>query len=267
MGQKLGVIAGAGVFPIHVCREARRSGQDCVVAGIRGEADSSLSGSEAEFQLFDVHEIENLITFFKKNQVSEAVFAGKIDHRIIFKNEGLRRLLPVMLGQRKDWTPTNLIQKAIQILAAQGIAVVDPTPYIASAFCEEGILSKTNPSPEIREDIRFGWDIAKRLADLDVGQTVIIKDKAVVAVEGMEGTDNAILRAGDLAGKGIVVVKVSRSSQDPRIDLPAVGLKTIESLMQGEGAALAIEAKKIPFFQKEEAIPLADSHGISLIAK
>jgi DUF1009 family protein len=266
MGKKLGVIAGSGAFPIHVCREAHKKGQSCVVAGIKGEAEDLVSEIGKEFQWFSAHEIGNVIDFFKKNQVSEAVFAGKIDHRIIFKNEELRKTLPVVL-EGKDRSPTSLIQAAIQILAFQGITIIDPTPYIASAFSREGVLTEANPSPETKEDILFGWDTAKKLADLDVGQTVIVKGRAVVAVEGMEGTDAAVMRAGELAGKGIVVVKVSRSRQDPRIDLPAVGLRTVESLVQAGGQTLVFEAGRIPFFQKEKAISLADSHGISLVAK
>lgn len=267
MGQKLGVIAGSGGFPIHVCREARKRGTDCVVAGIRGEAEETSYRTEERFQLFEIHEIGDLIAFFKKNQVTEAVFAGKVAHPVVYKNEKLRKILPAMLGKGKTWTPTSLILTAIQVLALAGIAIVDPTPYIASAFCSEGILSKTKPSIEAEEDVQFGWSIAKKLADFDIGQTVIVKNKAVVAVEGMEGTDQAIKRAGELAGKGIIVVKVSRSSQDPRIDLPAIGLSTVNSIVQAEGQTLVFEAQKIPFFQKEEAISLADSRGISLIAK
>jgi len=267
MGRRLGVIAGSGSFPIHICQEAHRRGEVCVVAGIKGEAENILAERVENFAWFDVHEIGNLIAFFKKNQIFEAVFAGKIDHRIIYQNEELSRTLPMLLGTGKDWTPTGLIQTAIDIFSTQGIAIKDPTPYIASAFCKEGILTEAKPSPKMEENIDFGWNIAKKIADLDIGQTVIIKGKAIVAVEGMEGTDEAIKRAGDLAGKGIVVVKVSRPSQDPRIDLPAVGLKTVKSLILAGGKALGFEAQKIPFFQKEEAIALADSQGISIIAK
>jgi DUF1009 family protein len=267
MEPRLGVIAGSGEFPVHVCQEAQEKGFLCVVAGIKGEADNILEGKVENFTWFGIHEIGNLIAFFKKNQISEAVFAGKIDHRIIYKNEDLKKILPLLLGTGKDWTPTTLIQTAIQILSAQGIAVIDPTPYIESAFCEEGILTETKPSPKMEEDILFGWDIAGKLADLEVGQTVIVKGKAIVAVEGIEGTDEAIKRAGELAGKGVVAVKVSRSSQDPRIDLPAVGLETVKSLIQAGGQGLGFEARKIPFFQKDEAISLADKHGISIIAK
>jgi len=267
MGQRLGVIAGSGEFPVHVCQEAQGMGYICVVAGIKGEADYTFAERAENFAWFDVHEIGNLVAFFKKNRVSEAVFAGKIDHRIIYRSEELRKTLPVLLGTGKNWTPAALIQTAIDIFSTQGISIKDPTPFIASAFCEEGILTETKPSPSTEEEILFGWDIAKKLADLDIGQTVIVKGRAIVAVEGMEGTDEAIKRARELAGKGTVVVKVSRSSQDPRVDLPAVGLRTVESLVQAGGLALSFEAEKIPFFQKEKAISLANAHGVSLIAK
>jgi len=267
MGRRLGVIAGSGEFPIHVCREARGKGHFCAVACIKGEADDSLPGLAGVHEWFEAHEIGNVIAFLKKNRVSEAVFAGKIDHRIIYKSEELQQILPVMLGPGKNWSPTVLIRSAIDIFSAQGIAIIDPNPYIASAFCEAGVLTSSGPSSHAEEQIRYGWDIAKKLADLDIGQTIIVKGNAIVAVEGMEGTDRAIERAGELAGQGIVAVKVSRSSQDPRIDLPAVGLRTVESLVRAGGQALGFEAKNIPVFQKKKAVALADAHGISIIAK
>jgi DUF1009 family protein len=196
MEPRLGVIAGSGEFPIYVCQEAQGKGYLCVVAGIKGEAENILERYGENFAWFDIHEIGNLIDFFKKNQVSEAVFAGKIDHRKIYKSEKLREILPLLLGTEKDWAPTSLIQTAIQIFSTQGIAIQDPTPYIASALCEEGILTEAKPSPQMEEEILFGWDIAKKLADLDIGQTVIVKGKAVVAVEGIEGTDR-VGRTGD----------------------------------------------------------------------
>ena len=261
------MIAGSGEFPIHICREAQGMGFTCVVAGIKGEAGDVLADNTENFAWFDVHEIGNLIAFFKKNQVSEALFAGKIDHRIIYRSKELSKALPLLLEGEKAWTPTALIQAAIRIFSAQGIAIKDPTPFIASAFCEKGILTEAKPSPKTEEAILFGWEVARKLADIDIGQTVVVKGKAIVAMEGMEGTDKAIRRAGELAGEGVVVVKVSRSSQDPRIDLPAVGLETVKSLVQAEGQALAFEADKIPFFQKKEAITLANVNNISIIAK
>lgn len=267
MGRRLGVIAGSGEFPVQVYKEASHLGYDCVVAGIRGEAAASLAETVDFLEWFDIQDIEKIIAFFHENEVSEAVFAGKIDHRLIYRSEGLRKILPLLLGKGKDSSPTTLIQTAIQVFSSQGITIKDPTPYIESAFCEEGVLTNTRPTADTDKDIEFGWRIAKLMADWDIGQTVVVKGKAVVAVEGMEGTDETIRRAGKLAGEGIVVIKVSRSGQDPRIDLPAVGLHSVQSLIQASGRALCFEARKVPFFQKAEAIKLADSHCVSLIAK
>ena len=116
-------------------------------------------------------------------------------------------------------------------------------------------------------DIKFGWTVARQIADLDIGQTVIVKEKAIVAVEGMEGTDETIERGGLLAGKGTTVVKVSRTHQDPRVDLPAVGLNTVQSLIDAKSAALCVEANRVAFFQREEAIALAKSNNIVILAK
>jgi DUF1009 family protein len=267
MEPRLGVIAGSGEFPRHVCREARREGYVCVVAGIKGEAEQTLEENSGNFSWFHIHEIGALIDFFKKNEITEAVFAGKIDHRVIYKSEGLSKTLPLLLGTDKDWTPTTLIQTAIHLFSSQGIEIKDPSPFIASAFCEKGILTETKPSSRMEKDVLYGWDIARKLADLDIGQTIIVKGKAIVAVEGIEGTDETILRAGVLGGKGIVVVKVSRSAQDPRIDLPAIGLETVKCLVQARARGLAFEARKIPFFQEKEAVSLADQHGVSILAK
>ena len=122
-------------------------------------------------------------------------------------------------------------------------------------------------SQAVEEDVDFGWRMAKKIAELDIGQTVIVKNKAVVAVEGMEGTDEAILRAGRIAGKDSVVVKVCRPHQDPRIDLPAIGLNTVQKLVQSGAGTLCFEAKKMPFFRKQEAVSLAEKHQISILAR
>ncbi len=267
MGRRLGVIAGSGEFPFQLLSEACSEGYDCVVAGIKGEAEPSLAGTAGVLKWFDVQDIEKLISFFRENGVSEAVFAGKIDPSLIYRNKALKEMLSSVMEKGKDRGPTSLIETTIKVFSSHGVAIKDPTPYIAAAFCKEGVLTKTKPTAEAAEDIDFGWEIARRLADWDIGQTVAVKGKAVVAVEGMEGTDEAIKRAGYLAGEGIVVIKVSRSRQDPRIDLPAVGLNSVKSLVQAGGQTLCFEAGKIPFFQKSEALALADSHGVSVVAK
>jgi len=247
--------------------EAQKMGYSCIVAGIKQEADTDLRNKVDIFEWVDVGDILNLISFFKRNGVKEALFAGKVDHRKIFTKEKFDEDSQSLLAQGKDRSPTAVLKTIVDFMAKEGIQIMDPTSFISSSFCQESVLTKTKPSPDAEEDIEFGLKIAKNIADLDIGQTVIVKDKAVVAVEGMEGTDEAIKRGGRLAGEETVVVKVSRSFQDARVDLPAVGLNTVKSLVEARSRALCIEAQSIPFFQKEEAISLADAHRISIVVK
>jgi len=266
MEHRLGVIAGSGDFSSHVIREAHKLGYKCFIAAIKGEAEGHLEESVEEFEWFDISDISNVISFFKKNCIKEALFAGKIEHRIIYRRgDVFEKRGDVFPGEEK--TPTTLIKWVINLMDGEGIKIIDPSLFISSTFCKEGILTKTKPSHRIEKDIDFGWEIAKSIADLDIGQTVIVKDKAVIAIEGMEGTDEAIKRGGEIAGSGIVVVKVSRSLQDFRVDLPAIGLETIRQIAGARGQALCFEAQKMPFFQKEESVAMADNNKISIIAK
>ncbi len=267
MGQRIGIIAGSGEFPSLVLHEAQKSGYFSVVAGIRGEAKAELQDEANEFEWIDVSDVLKLISYFKRNGVNEAIFAGKVDPRVIYDKEKFSDSSLSFLAQIKDKRPASIIKTIIDFMAKEGIEVKDPSVFISSCFCREGVLTETQPLPGVKEDIAFGWEIAKAIADLDIGQTVIVKDKAIVALEGMEGTDEAIKRGGRIAGEGTVVVKVSRSSQDARIDLPAVGLSTVQSLVKAKSKALCLEAEKMPFFQKDEAISLADTNKISIIVK
>jgi DUF1009 family protein len=267
MGQRIGIIAGSGEFPFVVLHEAQKSGYFSVVAGIKGEARTELQDEADEFEWIDVSDVLKLISYFKRNRVDEAILAGKVDPRVIYDKEKLQDSSLSLLAQVKDKKPVSIIKTVIELMANEGIAIKDPSAFISSCFCQEGILTDTPVSPDVEEDILFGWKIAKTIADLDIGQTVVIKDKAVVALEGMEGTDETIERSGRIAGEGTVVVKVSRSSQDPRIDLPAVGLSTVQSLVRAKSKALCLEAGKMPFFQKDEAVSLANAHKISIVAK
>lgn len=267
MGRRIGIIAGSGEFPFVVLDEAHKLGYSSVVAGIRGEAEVGLEERAHIFEWIEGGNVLDLVSFFGKNDVSEAVFAGKVDPRTVYETDKLDESSLKILTQTRERNPTAVIQAIIDFMKGEGIQIVDPRKFIASFFCEEGVMTKTKPSPGVEEDIVFGWKVAKNIADLDIGQTVVVKDKAVVAVEGIEGTDEAIRRGGQLAGKDTVVVKVCRTIQDPRVDLPAVGLNTVKSLVDARGKALCFEAQKVPFFQKEEAVSLADANRIVIVVK
>ena len=267
MGRRIGIIAGSGEFPFLVLEEARKQGYSPVVAGIQGEAAVSLKEKAGTFEWIDVGGLEHLLSYFRDNDVKEAIFAGKVDPRSIYGKKEFDKTSLSVLARVQERSPEAVIKAVIDFMAREGVQVLDPSVFIASSYCEAGFLTETKLLPEVEEDVTFGWRIAKNIADLDVGQTVIVKDKTVVAVEGIEGTDEAIKRGGRLAGEGTVVVKVCRTSQDPRVDLPAVGLNTVKSLVQSRSRALCLEAQKIPFFQKKEAISLADANKISIVAK
>jgi DUF1009 family protein len=267
MGTRIGLIAGSGGFPLEALEEAKRLGYACVVAGLRGEAVPDLEVKAPTFEWFEPEEIQKLVSFFQKQDVREVVMIGKVDPRAIYTKPGVDETAALLLARAKDKTPMSLLKALIEFLEGQGLSVKDPSFLIQSHFYDEGVLTDAPPAPDVLGDIDFGWKIAKTIADLDLGQTVVIKDRAVVAVEGMEGTDETIKRGGRLAGKGTVVVKVGRSFQDMRIDLPAAGIETLRNLVRVKAAALCIEADKVPLFQKDEVVALAKANGVAVIVK
>ncbi len=246
---------------------AKSQGYTCIVAGIRGEALPELKLKADAFEWVGPAEFVKLLTFFKSQDVRETILAGKVEPRVLFQRESHDEVLSLLLGQVKDRTPGSVIQSLIGHLTSQGIAVKDPGFLLEPFLCPGGVLTRTPPSQRVMDDIEFGWSQAKVIADLDIGQTVVVKEKVVVAVEGLEGTDETIKRAGGLAGEGVVVIKVGRTRQDMRIDVPAVGLETMKSLAAIRAAALSFEAQKVLFFEKEGALALADANRISVIAK
>lgn len=267
MGSRLGIIASSGEIPSLIQGIASGKGSTCIVAAIKGQAERSALSKMELIQWFQVGDIQEVVSYFKTNGVSSVILAGKIDPRVIYDKTQFDSTALRILDSGKDKTPTSIIEKVIFFFEKQGLSVIDPTPFLLSYFCEKGTLTHTQPSKEMESDIVFGWEIARKIADSDIGQTVVVKDRAIVAVEGMEGTDEAIRRGGRLAGRGTTVVKVSRMSQDPRVDLPAVGLATVQSLVEAKSSVLCFEAGKMPFFQKQEAVSLADAHNIVIVAK
>ena len=163
--------------------------------------------------------------------------------------------------------PTTLLKSLIECLEIRGLKILDPSTFLAPYLCPEGVLGNADGGASVLADAAFGWPLVKALADLDIGQTLVVKRRAVVAVEGMEGTDAAIRRGARLAGAGFSVVKAGRSVQDMRLDVPAVGLDTVRSLVRAGGAALAVDAGKVVFFQKSEALELAERHGLAVVAR
>lgn len=267
MGRRIGIIAGSGRFvPLAISGMHRRD-FSCVVAGIRGETAPRLKKEADVFEWFKPGEAAKAVSFFKKHRVREVMMAGKVRSSSIFRRENFDAASWRLLERTKEKSPTSLLKAIIDFLEAEGLQVVSPFAILESYFCEEGVLTEGRPLPALLGDIDYGLKMARRLADLDIGQTLVVKNRAVVAVEGMEGTDQTIQRGGKLAGRGFVAVKAARTSQDMRVDVPAVGLDTIKSLIRAGGSGLGLEASQVAFFQKEEAVSLANSHGIVIVVR
>jgi DUF1009 family protein len=265
MGQRIGIIAGSGEFPLLAVAEARRRGLEATVAAVRGEAEEALGDAVLDAAWFGPGELGGLLGFLKSRGIAEVLIAGKVRPESVLRpgtaDPAALRVLELAGGR----SPSRLIGGLIALLEEQGIRVLDPSPFLADRFFPPGVLTRTRPSPAVLADIGRGLAAARMLADLDAGQTVVVKDGAVIALEGAEGTDRAIRRGGELAGPGTVVVKVARSNQDPRIDLPGAGLRTIRSLIEARAAAFAFEAGKVVLFRKDESVAAADAHGIAIV--
>jgi len=267
MGERLGVIAGSGPFARLALALARGQGYDLLVAGVRGEASADLEGAAAVFEWVGLTELEKLVSFFKDGGVDEVVLVGKLDPAVIARRGGDDdAVLAALLAQVREPTPAAVLESLIGYLGTHGLAVKDPGFLLAPYFRSPGLLGRVEPAASVIADIAFGWPLARTLADLEIGQTLVVKGRAVVAVEGLEGTDEAILRAGRVAGPGCVVVKRARTRQDLRIDVPGVGIDTVRSCVSSRAAALAVEAGTVAFFQLAEASALADANGLALIA-
>lgn len=263
----LGLIAGNGRFPFLVAEEARAQGYRVVVAGLEKEADPALASTADVFFPVKIGALARLVKSFRAYGVSEAVMAGKVEKVRLFQ-ENVRPDLAMVkvLLKARDFKDDSLLGGIAEYLDREGITILDSTRFVQKAMPGSGVLGKKKPSREGWDDIRFGFRLAKEIAGLDIGQTVAVKRKAVVAIEAIEGTDAAIRRAGGLSGGGFTVVKVAKPKQDLRFDVPAVGMNTMKALGEAGAQTLAFEAEKTLVMDRESLVREADRRGIAVIS-
>lgn len=265
--EKFGLIAGNGQFPFLVLRAARCQGHELVVAAIKEEAFPELEGESQNFHWLSIADLSGLIKLFKREHVTRAIMAGQVKHKIIFSSiQPDWRLLKLLMSLKQKNTDA-LIGGVVQVLADEGIELIDSTYFLKDLVPQPGVLTKRRPNREEQADVAYGRRIAKAIAGMDLGQCVVVKNCACIAIEAMEGTDAVIQRAAELSHGGrITVVKVSKPHQDMRFDVPVVGKATIQLMAKSNATALALDAEKTLLFEREELIALADEKGITIQA-
>lgn len=273
--EPIGLLAGWGRFPIVIAEKARELGIPVICVGIRGMADKArLAPIVHRFYWTRLASINRPIRCFKKEGVRRWTMAGKVHKVSIFRPFRLLTMLPDwrmirfwFLRRRRSNSDDNLTLGIIDEFVKDGLICTSALELCPELLVKPGILSKRKPTASEELDIAMGWEMAKEMGRLDVGQSVMVRERIVLAVEAIEGTDRAIQRAGELChGRGFVVVKVAKPQQDMRFDVPTVGVSTIETMKKAGAKVLAIEAGKTIFLDQAETIALADRYGIAIAA-
>jgi len=259
------VIAGNGSFPFLVLEAARDQGIEPLVIAIKEETSPELSQKTPQIHWLSLGEVSKLLALLNAEQIQKVVLAGQVKHAQLFssiKADGLvRRALAGLHRKNTD----ALIGAFVRMLEGRGIHVVDSTLFLKPLLADVGTMAQRPPDESELADIAYGREVAKKIAGLDIGQTIVVADRACVAVEAMEGTDATIERAATLSnGRRLVVIKVSKPNQDMRFDVPVVGLKTIEVMRRAHATVLAVDAGKTLLFERRQLIAAADAAGIAV---
>ncbi len=263
---KIGIIAGSGIFPQECAKAAKQKGLAVIAVAHEGETREDLAQWVDAIFWVKVGQLGKIISIFKEQGVNDALMVGGIKKTRLFGGampdlRGAAFLAKMAL--KKD---DSMLRAIADELAGEGIIVKESTLFLESLLAPAGVLTKRKPSRDERKDVEFGWQMAKEIGRLDIGQTVVVKDRAILAVEAIEGTDEAIRRGSRLCKEGAVVVKICKPNQDFRFDLPAVGRETVRAMQETKAACLAIEAEKTIMFEREAVVGDADRAGIAIVA-
>lgn len=262
-----GLIAGNGRFPFLVLEGARSQGIEMAVIALKEEASPELEKLAKRMHWVSLGELSKAIALMQQEGVKRAVMAGQVKHNKIFSAIRPDWKLAKLLFSLPKKNTDSLIGAVAKVLEEEGIQLVDSTLFLKPLLPEAGVLTRRAPNEHEAADMEYGLRVARHIAAEDIGQTVVIADRACVAVEAMEGTDETILRAARFAeGKALVVVKVSKPKQDMRFDVPVVGLPTVEAMTKAGATALAIDAARTLLFDREKLLELANAAGIAIQA-
>ena len=263
---RVGLIAGGGELPLHITRSLSRSGRSVFVAALEDEALPDLENPSWETEWVDFFRLGDLLGSLRNAGVTEVVLAGRVDHKSIFSMKRPDEKMLSFFSRLEDRRGSTILSSLVGLLVEEGYLVPSLIDLVPDLVPDEETAAGPVPGPERIADLRFGWPVARHLADLDIGQVVIVKDGAVVAVEGMEGTDEAIRRASSLAGSGLTVVKRAAGEHDFRFDVPTIGKRTIQVLAAGGEGVVAFEAGRCIILDPEGVLSLCDEVGVTLLA-
>jgi DUF1009 family protein len=275
---KIGLIAGWGRFPIAVAESLRSHGCEVYCIGLKNHADPALREICDHYLASGVARFGAHIRYFRRHGVTRATLAGKVfKDRLLFGRWGwlslvpdwrtFRTFAPMFILRHKDRRDDTLLSAVVHQFARSGITMMPATDLAPQLLARSGQLTQRGPTSAQWQDIEFGWTLAKEIGRLDIGQSVTVKGRAVIAVEAVEGTDACIRRSGELCPQGgFTIVKVAKPQQDMRFDVPTVGVLTIESMLTAGARVLAIEAGKTIVVDEAETLALADKHGLAVVA-
>ena len=269
---KLGLIAGNGRFPFLVLDAARAQGHDVTIVATKEEAFPELNDAAARhgssIHWISLGQLGQCIALLQRDGVTHAVMAGQVKHTKIFSGGIVPDMLFLsVLARLASRNTDGLIGAVATVLRDRGIELMDSTALLKPLLAKSGVLTGRGPDADERNDFEFGYRMADAIAGLDIGQTVVVKQLAVVAVEAMEGTDQVIVRAGHLAGAGVRVVKVAKPGQDMRFDVPVIGLATIQTMHDAGATALSIDAGRTLLLDGEAVIAAANAANIAIVGR
>ena len=276
--RKIGLVAGWGRFPVVVAQALKRLGLEVHCVALAGHADPVLAEICDGYLKSGVARLGQHIRFFRRRGVTQATLAGKVfKHKLLLGRWGwlslvpdlttIRAFFPLFIQGKQDRRDDTLLTVIVDQFARGGITMAPATDFAPELLAKPGQLTRRAPTAAERQDIEFGWQLAKEMGRLDVGQCLTVKGRVVIAVEAIEGTDECIRRSGQLCPQGgLTVVKVAKPQQDMRFDVPTVGVHTIESLIAARASVLAIEAGKTIVVDQAEVVALADQHGVAIVS-
>lgn len=262
----IGLLAGVGRLPVEFARAARGMGFTVIAVGVVPGIDAELDAVAHKTFHISVGQLQTIITTLQTEGVTEVTMLGKVTKELMFTGAvQLDSRIQKVLASLTDNSDDTVMLAFVRELAAEGLGILDQTALLRALMPAPGVLTQRKPTDEEQADLEYGFTMAKEIGRLDIGQTVVVKQCAVMAVEAIEGTDACIRRGGKLGGGGVRIAKVAKPNQDMRFDVPAVGPNTIESMQAAGATALVMEAGKTLLVDRESVIQMANNHGITIL--